>query len=204
MKSMLILGVAGLLLATGCSSTGPKDKSTALFNGVNLGGWVVEHGGDWSIEDGVLVGRNGQDWSTNPEVSGSWLRTAREYGDFLLELEFAIQGNSGILLRSGLERNPTFNGYEMQVLSDQGREGGRYPTGSLYDVIAASRNMSKPTGEWNHVRILVEGPLIQIVLNGELVLDYANATRRARGHIGLQNHDANSVVKFRNLRITEL
>jgi len=64
--------------------------------------------------------------------------------------------------------------------------------------------MSKPTGEWNTVRILVEGSLIQIVLNGELVVDYANATRRARGHIGLQNHDENSVVRFRNIRLTEL
>ncbi|MCP5523959.1 MAG: DUF1080 domain-containing protein [Verrucomicrobiales bacterium] len=204
MKSMLMLGVAGLVLATGCSSPRPKDHSRALFNGIDLAGWVVEHGGEWSVENGTLVGRNGQDWSTNPEVSGSWLRTAREYGDFLLELDFAIDGNSGIMLRSGTERNPSFNGYEMQVLSDQGRAGGRYPTGSLYDVIAASRNMSKPTGEWNHVRILAEGSLIQVVLNGELVVDYANATRRARGYIGLQNHDEKSVVRFRNIRITEL
>lgn len=204
MKSMLILGAAGLLLATGCSSTGPGGRSTALFNGIDLAGWVVEHGGEWTVEDGVLVGRNGRDWSTDPELSGSWLRTARQHEDFLLELEFAIEGNSGIMLRAGTERNPTFNGYEMQVLSDHGREGGRYPTGSLYEVIAAKRNMSKPTGEWNHVRILVEGSLIQIVLNGELVVDYANATRRARGYIGLQNHDENSVVRFRNIRITEL
>jgi hypothetical protein len=204
MKSMLILGVAGLMLTAGCSSTGPRDKSVALFNGVDLTGWVVEHGGDWSVENGALVGRNGRNWSTNPEVSGSWLRTARAYDDFLLELDFAIEGNSGIMLRSGTERNPTFNGYEMQVLSDHGREGGRYPTGSLYDVIAATRNMSKPTGEWNHVRILVEGSLIQIVLNGELVVDYANAKRRARGYIGLQNHDENSVVRYQNIRITEL
>lgn len=200
---ILLSALLGLLMA-GCSSTRPGNAPMALFNGVDLTGWVIEHGGEWTVEDGALVGRNGRDWSTNPEVSGSWLRTGRTYRNFILELEFAIEGNSGIMLRSGLERNPTFNGYEMQVLSDYGREGGRFPTGSLYDVIAASRNASRPTGAWNQVRILAEDSLIQIVLNGELVVDYAGATRRREGHIGLQNHDENSVVRYRNIRLTEL
>lgn len=200
---ILLLALVGLLLA-GCTSTPPKTSSVALFNGVDLTGWVIEHGGEWTVENGVLIGREGQNWSTNPEVSGSWLRTERPYRNFILELDFAIEGNSGIMLRSGLERNPTFNGYEMQILSDYGREGGRYPTGSLYDVIAATRNASKPTGAWNSVRILAEGSLIQIVLNGELVVDFNDATRRREGYIGLQNHDENSVVRFRNIRLTEL
>ncbi len=204
MKSTFLLSGLLLLGVCGCSTPGSKTSSVVLFNGVDTRGWVVEHGGDWTVEDGVLVGRNGSNWSTNPEVSGSWLRTDRPYSDFILELEFAIEGNSGIMLRSGLERNPTFNGYEMQVLSDHGRTGGRYPTGSLYDVVAASRNVSKPSGEWNNVRILAEGTLIQVVLNGELVVDFPNATRRQEGYIGLQNHDEKSVVRYRNIRITEL
>jgi len=204
MKRIALACCAGTLILAGCSTPDSAMKSVSLFNGVNLDGWVVEHGGNWTVEDGVLVGRNGKGWSTNPEVSGSWLRTAREYSDFLLELDFAIEGNSGVMLRSGLERNPTFNGYEMQILSDYGRTGGKYPTGSLYAVVPAKRNVSKPTGEWNHARILVEGNLIQIVLNGEMVVDYHDATRRAKGYLGLQNHDGKSVVRFRNIRLTEL
>jgi hypothetical protein len=204
MKRIAFVLLSGSLILAGCSTPNRRMEPVALFNGVDFDGWVVEHGGEWTVEDGVLVGRNGQGWSTNPEVSGSWLRTEREYDNFLLELDFAIEGNSGVMLRSGLERNPTFNGYEMQILSDHGRTGGKYPTGSLYAVVSAKRNMSKPTGEWNHARILVEGNLIQIVLNGELVVDYHEATRRARGYIGLQNHDEKSVVRFRNIRITEL
>lgn len=205
MRTLVHLGAAAALLLAveGCRHVEPP-QPVALFNGRNLEGWVPVNGGDWTVENGVLVGRNGRDWSTDPSRSGSWLRTERQYSDFVLELEFAIEGNSGIMLRSGLEGNPSYNGYEMQILSDHGRQGGRFPTGSLYDVVAASRNMSRPTGEWNHVRILCEGPLIQIVLNGELVVDYPHATRRSQGYIGLQNHDERSVVRFRNIRITEL
>ncbi len=200
----LLVVVAGILLLNGCANRGARQEARSLFNGVDLTGWVIEHGGDWTVENGVLVGRNGTNWSTDPAVSGSWLRTERQYRDFVLELEFAIQGNSGIFLRSSTERNPAFTGYEMQILSDHGRTGNPYPTGALYDVISATRNVSRPTGEWNQVRILVEGSLIQILLNGELVVDYNNATRSPQGYIGLQNHDERSVVRFRNIRLTEL
>ena len=162
------------------------------------------HGGEWAVEDGVLVGRNGQNWSTNPALSGSWLRTEREYGDFTLEFDYAIQGNSGVFLRSGLERNPAFTGYEMQILSDAGRAPTKGSAGGLYDVIAATRNMSRPAGEWNQVRITYQGTRVQILWNGEPVVDYSDANRSRRGYLGLQNHDTNSVVRFRNLRITEL
>lgn len=197
--AMLILGLA----AGGCAS-GPGAKPRSLFNGLDLTGWVIMHGGEWTVEDGVLVGRNGRDWTTNPEASGSWLRTEREYGDFILEFEYAIEGNSGVFLRSGTERNPAFTGYEMQLLADHGRAPSKSSAGGLYDVVSASRNMSRPAGEWNQVRIRYEGDRVQITWNGEPVVDYAEATRSRRGYLGLQNHDDRSVVKFRNLRVTEL
>jgi hypothetical protein len=199
LATMMILG-----LAMGCSTSGPRPGAKSLFNGRDLTGWVVMHGGEWTVEDGVLVGRNGRDWTTNPEVSGSWLRSERDYGDFILEFEYAIDGNSGVFLRSGLDRNPAFTGYEMQIVSDHGRPPTKGSAGGLYDVVAASRNMSRPAGEWNQVRICYEGERVQIVWNGELVVDYQEANRSRRGYIGLQNHDDRSVVKFRNLRITEL
>ncbi len=188
----------------GCSTSKPQPVAQSLFNGRDLTGWVVMHGGDWTVEDGVLVGRNGQNWSTDPEVSGSWLRSERSYQNFILDLEYTIEGNSGIFIRSGLEQNPAFTGYEMQVLSDHGRAPSKGSAGSLYDVIAPSQNMTRPTGQWNQARILVEASRIQIILNGELVVDFDDATRSTGGYIGLQNHDDKSVVKFRNIRITEL
>jgi hypothetical protein len=204
MKYILLTALLILGFTAGCSTTQPRGVPTSIFNGRDLTGWVVMHGGDWTVEDGVLVGRNGRNWSEDPELSGSWLRTERQYTDFILDFEYAIQGNSGVFLRSALEKNPAFTGYEMQILSDHGREPAIWSSGGLYDVVAASKNMSRPTGEWNQVRILYEGYRVQIIWNGELVVDFPDATRSRRGYIGLQNHDENSVVKFRNIRITEL
>jgi hypothetical protein len=197
--ALLLLG-----LVAGCSTSAPRQQAKSLFNGRDLSGWIVLHGGEWTVEDGAIVGRNGRDWTTNPEVSGSWLRSEREYGDFILEFEYAIQGNSGVFLRSGLDRNPAFTGYEMQILADAGRAPSKGSAGGLYDVVAAARNVSRPAGEWNQVRITYQGTRVQIVWNGELVVDYADANRSRRGYVGLQNHDERAVVKFRNLRLTEL
>lgn len=197
--------LAGFAFAVLCTSTSQAADSRSLFNGRDLKGWVAMHGGEWLVQDGVIIGRNGTNWTTNPEKSGSWLRTEKEYGDFVLEFDYAIneKGNAGVFIRSGLEKNPAFTGHEMQILDDHGREAKKYTTGALYDVVAASKNMSKPAGEWNKARITCKGKRIQINLNGEDVVDY-QTDRLTRGFIGLQNHDAHAVIKFRNLRITEL
>jgi hypothetical protein len=193
--------LAILILAANSVHAAPKE----LFNGRDLSDWVPMHGGEWKVEDGAIIGRNGTNWSTNPEKSGSWLRTEKEYADFVLELEYAIneKGNSGVFIRSGLEKNPAFTGHEMQILDDHGREPKKSSTGALYDVVAATKNMSKPAGEWNKVRITCQGRRIQINLNGEDIIDY-QTDRLVRGYIGLQNHDHHAVVKFRQIRMTEL
>lgn len=200
-RAYCILLAAGLLLPV-ANSFG---QTNLLFNGRDLSGWVVMHGGKWTVEDGSLVGRDGTNWTTRPEQSGSWLRTERQYGDFVLDLEYQISpgGNSGIHFRSGLERNPSFTGYEMQIVDDAGREPRRGSSGALYDVVAASRNMSRPAGEWNHARITCKGHHIKVVLNGETIVDHTG-DRSLRGYIGLQNHDQKSVVKFRNIRLENL
>jgi hypothetical protein len=194
--------LTGLLAGCKCPCGGQTAKS--LFNGRDLSGWVAMHGGEWKVEDGAIVGRNGTNWSTNPEKSGSWLRSEKEYSDFILELEYAInaRGNSGVFIRSALEKNPAFTGHEMQILDDHGREPKKSTSGALYDVVAARKNTSKPPGEWNQVRIETKGKRIQITMNGEPIIDY-ETDRLTRGYIGLQDHDTNAVVKFRNIRITE-
>ena len=128
--TLLLLSICAWL--AGCSSP-PPGGGRPLFNGRDLAGWVPMLGGEWRVERGVLVGRNGVDWTTNPEKSGSWLRTAKEYSNFTLELEYAIntRGNSGVFLRSALEKNPAFTGHEVQILDDHGRAPAKYTSGSL-------------------------------------------------------------------------
>ena len=184
---------------------GKKGHVRSIFNERDLTGWVIMHGGEWSVEDRILIGQHGANWSTNPEKSGSWLRTDRPFADFFLELEYAINegGNSGILFRSDLEKNPSFTGYEMQILADAGRPPSTHSSGSIYDLIAPSKNMSRPAGQWNQVRITAQGPHLEVVLNGEKIID-AEDRRSAAGYIGLQNHDDHAVVKFRHIRLKTL
>ena len=91
----------------------------------------------------------------------------------------------------------------MQIVDDAGQPPRKSGTGSLYDVVAPTKNMSKPAGEWNHARISCQGNRIQVNLNGENIVDY-QGDRSTRGYIGLQNHDHRCFVKFRNIRLTEL
>ncbi len=206
----VLLGLAGCTspgdgLGTTGSSRSPG-RSVNLFNGVNLDGWIVEHGGTWEVQYGELICHHGVDWSTNPEKSGSWLRTPGEYSDFILELEYAVnaKGNSGVFIRSGIERNPAFTGHEFQILDDVHlAKPEKWSTGALYDVHPASRVMSRPAGEWNVVRIEARGRRIRAWLNGVQIQDYPNA-RSTRGYLGLQNHDDKAVTRFRNIRVTEL
>jgi hypothetical protein len=91
----------------------------------------------------------------------------------------------------------------MLVLSDHGRAPATCTTGALYDVVAPRKNMSRPAGEWNQVRITAKGDRIRIEINGEEVVDH-EGDRRRRGHIGLQVHDERSTVRFRHIRVREL
>jgi len=184
---------------------GEQKRCTPVFNGRSLDGWEVVQGGEWAVEDGVLVGRNGRDWSTNPEKMGSWLRTADQYGDFRLELQYAISegGNSGVFFRSALEKNPAFTGYEMQIHDSPGQPPSKGGPSSIYDVVAPTKNLVRPAGQWNTVTIIAQGPHVAIEMNGERVID-TELTRSARGYVGLQNHDERAVVRFRNIRLEDL
>lgn len=205
MKLIFVAASLALLLAGCAVRPTSADGSRPLFNGRNLEGWVRMHGGEWVVEQGELVARNGVNWTTDPERSGSWLRTQREYGDFVLELEYAVnaKGNSGVFIRSALEKNPAFTGHELQILDDADLSAPKkWSTGALYDVVAANRVMSKPAGEWNALRIEARGRRIQAWLNGVEIINH-DGVRSTRGFLGLQNHDDKAVTRFRHIRITE-
>jgi sugar phosphate isomerase/epimerase len=180
-------------------------KCVPIFSGKDLIGWKPVEGGEWTVDNGVLIGRNGVNWSTNPEKTGSWLSTRKQYADFRLELQYMINkgGNSGILFRSGPEKNPAFTGFEMQILDGTDREPTNHNVGSLYDVVAPTKVVARPPGEWNSVTIETHGPKIRIEMNGEKILE-TEQSRSLRGYIGFQNHDSKSEVRFKNIRLEEL
>jgi hypothetical protein len=184
-----------------------QTKMKPIFNGKDLDGWTKIEGGDWTIENGVLIGRNGRDWTTNPEKTGSWLSTKKQYENFRLEFQFTVNkgGNSGVFFRSKHTKNPAFTGYEMQIHDSAGRPPSKGGPGSLYDVIAPDKNMIRPAGVWNSATITARGNKVRVEMNGEKIIDTELRLKRsAKGYIGLQNHDDKSEVRFKNIRLEEL
>lgn len=137
----------------------------------------------------------------------------KKYKDFILDLEFKCSQkntNSGIFLR--VPEVPTsddyiYHSFEIQIY-DAGE--GIHKTGAVYDAQAPSRDAFKPTGEWNHFRIIFVGDHLTVELNGQKVVDWKAEPRgkirdfAREGYIGLQNHDSLSPVYFRNIYIKEI
>jgi sugar phosphate isomerase/epimerase len=184
---------------------GEQAKVRPIFNGQNLDGWTEIEGGEWVVENGILIGRKGKNWSTNPERTGSWLSTKDQYSDFRLELQYAINkgGNSGIFFRSAHEKNPAFTGYEMQIHDGAGRPASKTGPTSIYDTAAPTKNLVRPAGEWNTITIIGRGTAITVEVNGERVIQ-TELARSSKGYIGLQNHDDRSEVRFKNIRLEKL
>ena len=186
-----------------------------LFNGSNLNNWQNDNGGrpnaGWVIENGVLTRK--------PNAGMIW--TKERFGDFVLDLEFKTEGNSGIFFRTDEPKDCVQTGIEMQVYKRLDKPG-KHSCGAVYDALAPSREMTKD-GQWNHVTITTKDNKIGIVLNGEQIIDmdlnrwtepnknpddsknkFSTALKdfKREGHIGFQDHGAN--VWFRNIRIRQL
>lgn len=144
---------------------------------------------------------------------GLFWYSAKEYGDFVLELEFKCaerNTNSGIFVRvPGVPTSDDYiyHSFEVQIY-DAGE--GIHATGGAYDAEAATAQASRAPGEWNHYRVTFQGDRIMVELNGTKVLDWKAEPRgkvrdfAPRGYIGLQNHDDTSPVYFRNIYVKEL
>jgi hypothetical protein len=190
-------------------------------------GWVVRAWNDvsqeaagspvWKVEGGILRGG---------EPRGHWLMSEREYADFVLEFEFKLgeRGNSGCALRAPMRGDPAFDGIELQMADVRynPEAADSELTGGLYRAVAPVKQNYRPT-EWNSYRVTCRGPRIEVLLNGELILDvdleeHTRPVKRhdgsdapplkdrpRRGHIGFQELSRDGAhVEIRNARIKVL
>src|SRR5206468_627539 len=106
---------------------------------------------------------------------GGWLLTEKEFGDFELRVEYKLpkMGNSGVALRSPTKGDPAYVGMEIQLIDDINWKGLQpwQHTGSIYDVVPASKLPGKEPGEWNTMRIVCKGRKVSVEVNGEKVVD---------------------------------
>ncbi len=151
------------------------------------------------------------------------LYTKKEYNNFHLKFEFQLTpgANNGLGIRAPLEGDAAYVGMELQILDNTAKVYEKLQPyqyhGSVYGIIPAKREFLKPVGEWNSEEVIAQGNRIQVILNGETIVDgdIAEATANGTpdhkehpglfnktGHIGFLGHG--SALSFRNLRIKEL
>lgn len=190
-----------------------------LFNGQDLTGWKAIGNADaWSVDNGTI--------KCTP-AKGRLLCTVEQFNDFELDLEYKTEPevNSGVFFRISDLEDCVHTGLEVQILDTIGKEElTNKDAGALYDMLAPRLNAVKPAGQWNRLRILAKGPIVEVDLNAQRVLDvniddwdtpgknpdgstnkfvkHAWKDLPKRGHIGLQDH--NGVAWFRNIRLKVL
>ncbi len=232
-RSAFSAGLIGAAMA--CSRAAPLTESAMLTAEEQRAGWRL-------LFDGrTAAGWRGFKSSTLPPgwqaIDGALTRVAEtgdivtddQFQDFELTLEWKVApgGNSGIFFRVGEAPDLEWvwqTGPELQVLDDARHRDGENPetsAGACYGLYPAHRGVVRPAGEWNQVRLLVQGSHVEHWLNGRKVVEYELGSpdwedrvrrskfgemprygREPRGHIALQDHG--DWVAYRNLKIRAL
>jgi len=187
-----------------------------LFDGKTVAGWrgfKTDTSSGWKAVDGVL----------SREGAGGDIMTVEEFGDFELRLEWKLPkgGNSGIFFHVTREGDEAWwSGPEVQVLDNAGHRDGKDPitSGSNYALHPPVRDVTRPVGEWNTMRLVVNGAHVEHWMNDVKLLEYelwspdwearVKASkfgkipmygRAKRGHVALQDHG--DPVWYRNIKI---
>lgn len=246
----VIVGAAATYCILNCCN-GSEDKAAkvaddavAIFDGTTFNGWRgydKDHvPGAWTIEDGCIK-INGSGRGEAGAVDGGDIIFDKKYKNFELTLEWKVAkgSNSGIFyLAQEIPGQPIYiSAPEYQVLDNEnhpdaklGVDGNRQ-SASLYDMIPAIPQNSKPFGEWNTAKIVVFNGTVVHYQNGANVLEYHLWTPKWQemldnskfskekwpvaydlllncggenheGYIGLQDHGDD--VWFRNIKVKEL
>lgn len=189
----------------------PQAQQVSLFDGASLKGWTPylpggEPSATWTVSDGVL------------RCTGSpagYIATDANYTSFILELEWRFDpakgaGNSGVLLRVQPPDQVWPTSMEAQLMS--GRAGDIWNIGDFPMVTDTARtngrhtamdgaSSERPLGEWNRYRIVVDGPVLELYVNGALK-NRATGCKVVPGRIALQSEGA--WIEFRGITLTPL
>jgi len=213
--TILACRAASLAGATASAADENQDGYRPLFNGKDFSGWTDAQGNvpgrGWVVAGGAMGRKD--------PAGDIW--TKDRFGNFVLDIEFKTEGNSGIFIRTDNPRDCVQTGIEIQVFTPTGKPS-KHSCGAVYDALAPSKDMVK-SNAWNHVVITAADNRIEVVMNGEKIIDmdldrwstpgqnpddtknkYQKALKdfKREGHIGLQDHGAK--VSYRNLKIRPL
>jgi hypothetical protein len=180
-----------------------QKKSTSMFNGKDLEGWV-QHGEEkWYVENGELICESG------PKAEYGYLSTAKDYKDFELSLEFLQEadGNSGVFIRSVFEGTKV-SGWQVEVAPLGMHTGGVYESYGRGWLVKPDPEKEKAlkVGEWISMKIRVVGGSITSWLNGTQMIHLEDEKiAQGEGAIALQIHDGGGIkVRWRNIELVSL
>ncbi len=192
-----------------------------MFNGKDLTGWVPCSIAPetFTVRDGLVV--------TSGQPIGT-LRTGKMYENFIIEFDWRHMksgGNSGLFIwADGLPVTGSHfsRGIEIQILDPGFNPPGKnewYTThGDIFAVNGAAltvagrispngkrsfpmEELTKPSPEWNHYRVVANNGDISLSVNGKEVT-IAKAASPRKGYLMLESEG--SEAHFRNVRIKEL
>jgi hypothetical protein len=173
----------------------PEDaRWQTLFDGKSLAGWKPEGNARFSVEDGILVGRQGP-------------KAEAEFADFELEVTWAMDwpGNSGIWFRyQSAER-----AYQADILEWKDPvawSGTIYCSGKMF-IARTLDSASVSRDGWHLFRIRAQKDRLEVFLNGRRVGE-ARDSSAPQGRIGIQVHAgaefASSAVRIAEVRVRPL
>jgi len=198
------------------STSDPNETQAwrALFDGRDQAGWEMVGPGEFKLENGVLVTSGGM---------GLLWYTGEKFGHAQIRVVFKLTGpkdNSGIFIR--IPEPPAdpwvavHRGYEIQIYNESDEY---HRTGCLYSLTKAQHQVDALVGQWNTILVTLDGARTVVEVNGQLVTDYTEGDpvppkkiwyepergpRPESGYIGLQNHDDNSRIHFKEVSVRSL
>jgi hypothetical protein len=198
-----------------------------LFDGQTTAGWrnfkKQEVSKGWQVIDGALC---------RVDKSAGDLITAGQYENFVLELDYKVptHANSGIMYRvSEDQHTPWMTGVEFQLLDNTDPHGDSQKSGWAYALYQPPTDpktgkpldATKAVGQWNHIKLVCDGPHIEHWMNGVKYFEYEIGSKdwserlakskfagmprfakNTKGHIALQGDHGN--VCFANIKVKPL
>ncbi len=184
---------ASLVLAAEQASAPVTEKAdkhgwVKLFDGKTLSGWkAVDNPTAWKMENGVVIGDGDRSHLFSP---GTYTNL-----EFKAEVKLNHSGNSGMYFRVKMEPGWP-SGYEAQV---ENTSPDPQRTGSLYNLHKVGEQLVQDDTWWTE-HIIAIGNRIIIKINDKIVTDYVDAKNTyTSGHLAFQQHNAGSIVQYRNV-----
>jgi hypothetical protein len=189
-KLTLALCLCLALFHTALHGAAAEPKFDTLFNGKDLSGWTPVHDVTFVVTNGSLRLVTGM----------GWLRSQKQYKDFVLEFEWQALENgydSGVFLRAGADGKPwPTDAWQINLL---GAALGGLVKG--FKTVVPAETPRVPPNKWVKFKVEVRGNKVSLDVNDERAWEYEGIDA-SQGYIGIQAE--NKAFDFRNIRIQEL